>query len=286
MGKTKSAKPDQAIKSSKDAQVKSLSSVKHGAVTKPSQTPKAKSKEMAKQVAAKADVGKKSKKAVKEPTPESDDSIVSSEEEDESSASSASSDDESDEEPAPKVNGTKTNGVAKASSSGESESSDSSESSDEEDAKPVVAPQVTAGKQESDSEDDSEDESSEAEEEEPMLEKVNGKLEKAVAKTVSDELPSASCNSNLCSQPLTTPNPTRNLLLLKKIRLKNLLMKAKRKPRHLRSARLRKWPHRLQRRQRPIPHWVTRRRGISSSANSPGTSMKNGSRASLSHTAS
>ncbi|KAL9634472.1 MAG: hypothetical protein Q9164_004064 [Protoblastenia rupestris] len=201
MGKTKSAKPDQA-KSSKDSQVKPLSAVKKGAVTKPSQTPKAKSKEMAKQVATKSnEASKKSKKPVKQPSPDDSDESDSSEEEQSSVASSASSDDKSDDEPAPKINGSKTNGVAKAATKVQAESSESSDSSDEEDTKPSApkgkaAPQVTAGKEESgsdeDSEDDSEADSSEEESDDDVKVKgpvdanaLNGKLEEVTSADAS-----------------------------------------------------------------------------------------------------
>lgn len=144
------------------------------------QTPKAKSKELAKEVATKAD--NKSKKAKKEPTPDtSSESSASSDEE--SSASSSSS----DEEPKVKtakpgnLNGLKANGAAKASllskgensassdSSEASESSESSESSgsdassDEEDESRVLesapaakAAEAAAKKEESSSEEYSE----------------------------------------------------------------------------------------------------------------------------------
>ena len=58
-------------KSSKGAvpEMSALNKVKDAAVTKPAQTPKAKSKEIAKQVASKAEKNSKHKK-VKEPTPE------------------------------------------------------------------------------------------------------------------------------------------------------------------------------------------------------------------------
>lgn len=125
MAKSKSAQANTAAKLSNN-EVKSLSSVRHGAVTKSSQTPKAKSKEMAKQAMKAA--SKKSKK-VKEPTPEVDSD--DSEESDDDSASSASSDDSESEAEAPKTNGSKTNGVSKAEPKGEAETSESSASSDE-----------------------------------------------------------------------------------------------------------------------------------------------------------
>lgn len=135
-----------------DAQVKAISSVKGGAITKPSQTPKSKSKEVAKHAAAKADIAakgdKKSKKFKKEPTPESS---TSESESDATSASSASSEDESESEaeiskPAAKSSETKLNGT-RADVKPEAESSDSSASSDdEEEAKPVKKSIPTATK--------------------------------------------------------------------------------------------------------------------------------------------
>ena len=204
MAKTKSAQPDKAIKSSKDAQVKSLSSIKQGAVTKPSQTSKSKSKDIAKQVAVKADKvgkeGKNSKKAKKVPTPEPDTS--ESDEEEESSASSASSDQSEDELPAPKAaakpNGVKTNGVAKVApkteseddESGTSESSESSEDEVEHATAVKSAPAAVAGaKEESEGEEDSSEDDEESDEETenkgPVNAKaLNGKLEVVASKEV------------------------------------------------------------------------------------------------------
>ena len=121
MGKTKSVGKDavKAAKSSKPTEVKGISSVKSGAVTKPSQTHKSQSKEIAKQVAAKAD--KKSKKVKKEPTPvsSSDESESASgsrsESDSETDAASASGDDSEIEAPVPvkaEANG-KLNGASK-----------------------------------------------------------------------------------------------------------------------------------------------------------------------------
>lgn len=200
MAKTKSAQPDKAIKSSKDAQ-----------------TSKSKSKDIAKQVAVKADrVGKedkKSKKAKKEPTPEP--SPSESEDEEDSSASSASSDDSEVEVPAPKAaaktNGVKTNGVAKAvlkveSDDDESGSSDSSASSDDEleestaakSAPAAVAKDTAAGaKEESESDEDSSEDDEESDEETenkgPVDAKaLNGKLEVVASKEASSDEESGS----------------------------------------------------------------------------------------------
>ena len=219
MAKTKSVQPDKAIKSSKDAQVKSISSVKQGAVTKPSQTSKSKSKDIAKQVAVKADkVGKeekKSKKEKKEPVPEPISSESDEEDEEDSSATSDSSDESEDEVPAPKAaaktNGVKTNGMAKIAPAAESEdedsgSSESSASSDDDMEETtaaksapaaVVKDTVAGAKEESESEASSEEASSEDDEEEsdeetenkgPVDAKaLNGKLEKVASKEVCNK---------------------------------------------------------------------------------------------------
>lgn len=153
MGKSKSAQPAKVTKSAKDVEVKKLSSVKAGGVTKPSQTPKSKSKDLAKQVATKSAKGdKKSKKIVKEPTPElsSDSESDNGSDAAMSSASSPDSDEVSDEEmstPAAKANGVATNGVAKAAAAAEAETSESSDSSDSDsEAAPLAPAAVTQGK--------------------------------------------------------------------------------------------------------------------------------------------
>lgn len=208
MGKSKSS----AVKATKDTEVKPKSSVKHGAITKSSQTPKSKSKQIAKQVALKVEKttkgDKKSKKSKKEPTPPPE---PSSSESDEESASSVSSDDESEAEveapkAAAKSNGVKANGGLKATAKVEAESLESSDSSassessdsddDEVDVKTVQKPAPADGntngaaKASSDSEEDSEDTdgSEDSEDEVEAVPKVeakkvlNGTPEKADAK--------------------------------------------------------------------------------------------------------
>ncbi|KAL8911530.1 MAG: hypothetical protein Q9172_007655 [Xanthocarpia lactea] len=197
MGKSKAA---QAGKPAKHAEVKALSSVKGAAVTKPSQTPKSKSKELAKQVAVKSDEGhKKSKKAKKEPTPEPSSQSESDSDEAMSSASSADSDDESDEEivPVAKTNGVASNGIAKTAAG---ETSDSSESSDEgaDAGAPAVAGAPKGANEvassDDDSEDDSEDESDDESDDEipkpakngaPKAEVLKGKPGEAISKEAS-----------------------------------------------------------------------------------------------------
>lgn len=229
MGKSKSS----AVKAPKDTEVKPKSSVKHGAITKSSQTPKSKSKQIAKQVALKVEKttkgDKKSKKSKKEPTPPPE---PSSSESDEESASSVSSDDESEAEveapkAAAKSNGVKANGGLKATAKVEAESlessdsSASSESSDSDDdeveaktvPKPVPADGNTNGaaKVSSDSEEDSDDSdgSEDSEDEVEAVPKVdakkvlNGTPEKANAKV---------CNSY---RPLVYPIQYQNLIFFR-----------------------------------------------------------------------
>lgn len=185
MSKTKSSKVAAPSKA------KDLKKVKQGGVTKPAQNDKAKSKEIAKNVAVKEEKKSKKdkKKVVKEPTPESS----SSEEEENSSESESSesevevkkattngkakpapkdesSDSESDsssedEAPAPKKGAAKTNGVKVPAK--KEESSDSESDSDEETPAAVlgVAPPVDQA--------DSSDESESSDEEDAGV-KTNG----------------------------------------------------------------------------------------------------------------
>ena len=162
MGKSK---PTQAAKIGnvkKGAEVKAISSVKEGAITKPSQTPKSKSKEIAKQVAAKPELvekvgkgDKKSKKAKKEPTPEPSSSESESDEEMASGSSPGTSDESEPAESevdipkkAAKANGAKVgeklNSPTKieAESSPSSTSSDAESEGDSEDEEDVPAPIV------------------------------------------------------------------------------------------------------------------------------------------------
>lgn len=196
MAKTKSAQPDKATKSSKDAQ-----------------TIKSKSKDIAKQAAVKADTlgkdEKKSKKAKKEPSPEPSTSESDDEDEDEESS------DESEAEVPPpkaiaKTNGVETNGVAKIAAKAESEeddsASDSSESSassgdEDEDATvaksaPVaVSKDTIAGAKESEDEDDSSEGDEDSDESDKDTEnkgpidtkELNDKLEVVASKEASSE---------------------------------------------------------------------------------------------------
>ncbi|KAL8661067.1 MAG: hypothetical protein Q9202_005939 [Teloschistes flavicans] len=140
--------------SAKEVEIQALSSVKGGAVTKPSQTSKSQSKALAKQVAAKSEkLDKKSKKAKKEPTPvPSSDESESDSDEGMSSASSGSSDEEATATGA-KANGMVTSSVSKAIENDTSDSSDSSE----DDSKAVALARGAAIDSEDDSEDDSDE---------------------------------------------------------------------------------------------------------------------------------
>ena len=284
-----------AVQSRKDTQVKSLSSVQKGAVTKPSQTAKSKSKDIAKEVAVKADTmdkaERKSKKAKKEPspdpTPSASDEDDSSDESD-SSASSASSDESEAEVPATKTatktNGLKTNGVAMVAPNAESddEDSDSSESSAssdddmEEPTAPKSAPAAAANytvagaKEESESEEDSDEDSSEDDEETPNkgpvdAKALNGKLEEVASKEVCKWM------TTLSTLVITDiyrflPMTSRAAMTPRLAHLRNHLMKrAKRKRTRmrrlllqlLRSARLKLRPTPCLRRRKPSP-WVMR----------------------------
>lgn len=119
------------------------SPVKNAAVTKPAQTPKAKTKASAQKVATKA-VSKKSKK--QESSSESD--SESAEDSDDSASSASDSDDsasdsDSEEEKTTKKATPKTNGATKAKAQAKDESSDSSDDdseSDSDEEKEVKAP--------------------------------------------------------------------------------------------------------------------------------------------------
>ncbi|KEF63310.1 nucleolin [Exophiala aquamarina CBS 119918] len=194
MSKTKSKS---ASKQATSAKADVLTKVKGGAVTKPSQTEKSKSKDLAKKVAVKETKKDTKTKKVKEPTPE-----PSSEEEEEDSSTSdeeSDSDDEVDTKPAA-VNG-KAKAVKPAKESDSEESSseesaskdddDESESDEETVAKPIkaVKPAVTA---KSDSDDESSDDSESDSEEEVAVPKVNGAKASAVNEESDNEDDSAS----------------------------------------------------------------------------------------------
>ena len=249
MSKTKQSK------TSKKSEVKSsLSKVKSAAVTKPSQTPVAKSKQIAKETAAKfSGSSQKPEKVVKKAaTPSSD--------EDSSDASDSESEVETIK-PIIKVNG-KTNGkVASESSSGESDSDESDSSNDDSsDAdsgdKMVVVP--VAGKDESDSSDSSEDDDEDSDEEaEVEAPPAKAKIDDASAAAKAAEIVEAvsrlrplillasDANNRILKMRMTmrtAPLPLTAAMMKKKLpkTLKTLKTRATMRKRHLqRSVRLR-----------------------------------------------
>lgn len=309
MAKTKSS----AVKATKDTEVKPKISINHGSITKSSQTPKSKSKEISKQAALKAQKAakedKKSKKSKKEPTPPPE---PSSSESDEESGSSASSDDESEAEAevpkaAARFNGVKANGGPKPGAKAEAESSESSDSSassessdsddDEVEAKPVLKPGpadvITNDAIKANSEEDSED-SEDSEDEDEAVPKVeakkvlNGTPEKASAEVCNF------CRRLICwveYQDLTFLRPhltkiPRILAHLNPILERNPTKRRPRKLLFLRNARLIPKPSRLQRNQklqkpaRPVADLTCLL------VNYPGTLMRIGSPESLANTGS
>ncbi|QKX57521.1 uncharacterized protein TRUGW13939_04635 [Talaromyces rugulosus] len=139
---------------------KVLSKVKDAGVAKPSQSPKAKSKEVASKIKAKEEKASRKKK---EPTPSS--SSESGSDSDEEMKSGSSSDSDSDSEPETKKPAKATKAAAKEPESSESESS---ESESEEEAKPKKAEPKKAAKKDESSESDSDSEDSESEEKEEV----------------------------------------------------------------------------------------------------------------------
>lgn len=311
MGKTKSS----AVKATKETEVKPKISVKHGAITKSSQTPKSKSKEIAKQVASKVEKAakgdKKSKKSKKEPTPPPE---PSSSESDEESASSASSDDDSEAEvevpkAAAKSNGIKANGFPPAGAKVEAESSDSSESSassessdsddDEVEAKIVPKPATTdintngAAKASSDSEEDSDDSEDSEDEVEPSpnveAKKVlNGTPEKSIAEVCYSygRLVYRIQYQHLIFLRTHLTETLRIPAHLIPILTRNLTMRRPRKLLFPRNARLMPRPSHLQRNQRLLQPARVLARRTCLLVNYPGTLMRIGSPESLANTES
>ena len=158
MAKSKEPKAGSKIKS----EVKPLSAVKNASITKPSQTPSAKSKQVAKAVAIKATNGKSVKKA---PPPPSDC------ESDSDSGSDSASDSNSDSESEVKKVDTPTNGKGQASKKevDSSDSSDSTESSgsesDSESDSDAPAPKQQAASDSDDSDDSASESGSDSDDE-------------------------------------------------------------------------------------------------------------------------
>jgi nucleolin len=130
-----------------------LSRVKNAAVTKPAQTAKAKSKEIAKQLAGKEEKKNKLKK-VKEPTPESSDA----EPEEESHQSESSEDSDSEVEVEKPIKNGKVNGsthvISKSANRADSDEDESEAESDESESsedKAPAAPQSDSDSSEEDS---------------------------------------------------------------------------------------------------------------------------------------
>lgn len=155
MSKTKSATKGSKADKATD---KVLSKVKDAGVTKASQSPKAKSKEIARKLKAKEEKASRKKK---EPTPSSESESESDEEMKE--ASSSESESESEEEKVTKKPAAKAaKPAAKKEESSESESESESESDSEEefeDEKPAAKAKKVAAKEESSDSESSESES-------------------------------------------------------------------------------------------------------------------------------
>jgi hypothetical protein len=277
MAKTKEqSKSGNRVKS----EVKHLSKVKDAAVTKPSQTPIAKSKQIAKDVASKAVNGKKADKKSKKVTPPSSD-----EESDEESTESASSESDSEAEveakkPVAATNGkTNGNGVVKKQEVDSSDSSDSSSTSDSEASGSDSSDDEKSAAEDSDDSDDSDASNAESDEAAPVAAvaknvvtktveagkaAVNGAA-KAVAKaTVSTHDLYLHCPTNIrLRQPLmrktrrilhhlkTMKTRKRTMMILTILMIPNQLQMKKR--RHLpRNARPMQSQQCLQRRLRKI----------------------------------
>ncbi|KAL2444868.1 Nuclear localization sequence-binding protein [Exophiala dermatitidis] len=188
-----------------------LNKVKGAAVTKPAQSQKTKSKEVAKKVAAK-EVKKPKKVPVKEPTPESsseeeDDDTSSTSDESEKvetkgkkavkpaakaessdeSSDESDSDDSASEDEAPKVNGAAKKAAAPAKPAAkESESESDSDSSEESESDSEDATMEDA-KAASSEEDDESSEESDSDDEEKAAPKANGVKPAADAEESSDD---------------------------------------------------------------------------------------------------
>ncbi|KAL6243927.1 nuclear localization sequence binding protein [Rhinocladiella similis] len=193
MSKSAKSKSAPAAKASKSDV---LSKVKGAAVTKPAQSDKSKSKDIAKKVAAKEE--KRSKKVpVKEPTPESSSDEEEEDSESEESASESESESEVDTKKTKKTNGVKVAPKDASSDEESSEESDSEESaSDESDAEEAVpkanGAAKAAVKATEDSDDSDESSEEESDEEEEAAPKTNGTKPAEAESEDSDEEDSAS----------------------------------------------------------------------------------------------
>jgi nucleolin len=176
MAKTKEqSKSGSKVKS----EVKPLSKVQNVAVTKPSQTPITKSKQVAKDVPSKAMNGKADKKSKKVTPPSSD------EESDEESAESASSEDESEAEAVVKKPVAATNGKANGNGKLKKKEVDTSDSSSSSASDSEASDSDSSGDEKSaseDSDDSNDSDASDAESEAPAP--VAAVAKNAVKKTV------------------------------------------------------------------------------------------------------
>lgn len=176
MAKTKEqSKSGSKVKS----EVKPLSKVQNVAVTKPSQTPIIKSKQVAKDVPSKAMNGKADKKSKKVTPPSSD------EESDEESAESASSEDESEAEAVVKKPVAATNGKANGNGKLKKKEVDTSDSSSSSASDSEASDSDSSGDEKSaseDSDDSKDSDASDAESEAPAP--VAAVAKNAVKKTV------------------------------------------------------------------------------------------------------
>lgn len=183
-----------------------LTKVKNAGVSKATESPKAKSKALAKEVAAKGVNGKEKKKSKKPVESESESSESESEEEDESSESEDDSDDSDssseEEKPKKKVAAKKAAPAAAKkdesdsdsdSSDADSDDSDSSEEEEKPKAKANGTKAAAAKKDESDSDSDSSEDSSDSDSDEEE--------EKPKAKDSSDSDSSDSSDSDEEEKP-------------------------------------------------------------------------------------
>lgn len=236
-------------KSSKKDKKAELSSVKAGRVTKPAQTPKAKSKDIAKSVASGVkDKKKKTTKKAPTPEPESDSESESSESEEESDddSSESSSDEEVEEKKtpakaAPKV-AAKADSDSDSSDSSEAESDDS-DSDSSEDEKPAAkaktngVTKVTAATAEAESTSDSSDgdsDSSESEDEKPAAKTVLQISQSFVDNLTNEYRPLPTLTPPKTLTPIPTPSHLivmRRRLLPRSARLRRLLSPPSRRPR-------------------------------------------------------
>ena len=156
---SKSKSKSKSSKGATKSEPSFLSKVKDAAVVKPTQTPKAKSKDEAKQVAIKEGMKGKSKKA-QSPLPASSESSASSDSED--SASSARSESEEESTTNVKIKKPLKNGKANGLAANDVDSTDASEadseSSESSDESVADVPAVERGSTSGESEEESEDE--------------------------------------------------------------------------------------------------------------------------------